>query len=387
VKNDAVNKMHDRLLEITEARRRELRDGRRGCAGRAASGPGRLAAVALVGLFIAAQPAAAEEPRKDASAVAKAPVAESKSARHDELLKQGGLHYTAGRYHVAEAIFLEVWRESRSFDAAVNLGHAEYQLGKMPEAATYFSYALKNWPVLGEPDPVMQKQHHIVKQRFARAKAQLGTLALRVSRPGAEVAIDGKRLEEAPTGTEVFVMPGTHRIEAKLAGYEPAVTTIEVGKNTSSEVALTLKPVEKNTSPEVALTLKPEEPRTSAGKNALIASGAAVSVVMVGVGVGLYVARASQFAKAETLQSEIVKHPGRCYRDPHEKCDALSSTAQTIDELRNWGTAAFITGGVVGAGTLVYSLWPSSKPEVRTGVRVIPVLSDSTGGIEVLGRF
>jgi tetratricopeptide (TPR) repeat protein len=364
--------MHNRLLEITEARRRELRDGRRGCAGRAAGGPGRLAAVALVGLFIAARPAAAEESRKDASAVAKAPVAESNSARHDELLKQGGLHYTAGRYHVAEAIFLEVWRESRSFKAAVNLGHVEYRLGKMPEAATHFAYALKNWPV-GKKDPEKQEQHRIVEQRFAEAKAQLGTLTLRVSRPGAEVAIDGKRLEGSQTGTEVFVMPGKHRIETKLAGYEPAVTTIEVGMNTSRGVAL---------------TLKPEEPRPSDGKNgALIVSGAAVSVVMVGVGAGLFVASASQLAKAETLQNEIVKYPGRCYRDPHEKCDALSSTAQTIDQLRNWGTAALITGGVVGAGTLVYSLWPSSKPEVRTGVRVIPVLSVSTGGIEVLGRF
>lgn len=134
--------------------------------------------------------------------------------------------------------------------------------------------------------------------------------------------------------------------------------------------------------------MKPVEQRTSGGKNgALIVSGAAVSVVMVGVGAGLFVARESQFAKAETLKSEIVKHPSDCYNDPHEKCDALLSTVQTIDQLRNWGTAAIITGGVVGAGTLVYSLWPSSRPQAQTGVRVIPVLSGSTGGIEVLGRF
>jgi hypothetical protein len=256
----------------------------------------------------------------------------------------------------------------------VTLAHVEYKLGKVPEAATHFSYALKNWPV-GNKDPEKQEQFRVVEQRLAEAKAQLGKLTLRLSRPGAEVAIDGKRLEEAPTGTEVFVMPGKHRIEAKLAGYEPAVTTIEVEKNTSREVALTLKPV---------------EPRTSGGKNgAFIASGAAVSVVMVGVGVGLFVASASPGEDIEKLGKEIYNGPTQrdCLSDPNPRCAELSSAIAKSARLRNWGTAAFITGGVVGAGTLVYSLWPSSKPQARTGVRMIPVVSASTGGIEVFGSF
>jgi tetratricopeptide (TPR) repeat protein len=331
--------------------------------------------VALVGLFAAARPAAAEAPRADASAAVKASEAELKNARHEELLKQGGKHYTAKRYHVAETILLEVWRENRTFEAAVNLGHVEYKLGKMPEAATYFSYALKNWPASEAQDLEKQEQRRVVEQRLAEVKAQLGTLTLRVNLPGAEIAIDGKRLEEALTGTEVFVMPGKHRIEAKLAGYEPAVTTTDVGRETSRVVALMLKPVEQ---------------RTIGSKNkALIVSGAAVSVAMVGAGVWLYVASASPLADKESLGKQI--DSGRtkkdCVDDPNPLCAELSSAVAKSDQLRNWGTAALITGGVLGAGTLVYSLWPSSKPEARTGVRVIPVVSGSTGGIEVLGRF
>jgi dsDNA-binding SOS-regulon protein len=323
-----------------------------------------------MGLLVIPLPAVAEEPHEGVSAVAEVSAAELKYRWLNELFDQGTRFYSAGRYHEAETSFLGVWRELRTYDVAANLGHVKYKLGKMLEAATLFSYALENAPLLWRKD-----QRAFVEQRLAEAKAQLGTLILRVSRPGAEVTVDGKRLEEAPTGNEVFVMPGKHRIEAKLAGYEPAVTTIEVEKNTSREVALTLKPV---------------EPRTSGGKNgAFIASGAAVSVVMVGVGVGLFVASASPGEDIEKLGKEIYNGPTQrdCLSDPNPRCAELSSAGAKSDQLRNWGTAAFITGGVVGAGTLVYSLWPSSKPQARTGVRVIPVVSASTGGIEVFGHF
>jgi hypothetical protein len=369
-----MKEMHNQLLGVAIPRARRLRESKRGRAGRVASGPGLLAAVALVSLLVEARPAAAEEPREGASEVVKASADDLKTERLRQLLEQGGVHYQAKRYEEAEVILLQLWSEHQAYNVALNLAHVEYKLGKISEAATHYSYALKKWPV-GKKDPEKQEQRRIVEQRFAEAEAQLGTLTLRVSRPGAEVAIDGKRLEEALTGTEVFVMPGKHRIEAKLAGYEPAVMTIEVGKNTSREVAL---------------TLKPEEPRPSGGKNgAFIVSGAAVSVVMVGVGVGLFVASASPGEDIERLGKEIYNGPTQrdCKSDPNPRCAELTSAGAKSDQLRNWGTAAFITGGVVGAGTLVYSLWPSSKPQARTGVRMIPVVSASTGGIEVFGRF
>ena len=323
-----------------------------------------------MGLLVIPLPAVAEEPHEGVSAVAEVSAAELKYRWLNELFDQGTRFYSAGRYHEAETSFLGVWRELRTYDVAANLGHVKYKLGKMLEAATLFSYALENAPLLWRKD-----QRAFVEQRLAEAKAQLGTLILRVSRPGAEVTVDGKRLEEAPTGNEVFVMPGKHRIEAKLDGYEPAVTTVDVGKETSRVVALILNPVEH---------------RTSGGKNeALIVSGAAVSVAMVGVGVGLYVASASPLADVESLgkQIESASTKGDCLTAPNARCAELSSAGAKSDQLRNWGTAALITGGVVGAGTLVYSLWPSSKPEVRTGVRVLPVASGSTGGVAVLGRF
>jgi hypothetical protein len=302
--------------------------------------------------------------------VTKVSAPDPKTAHLNALIVQGVEHYAAKRYEEAEALFLKVWRDRPSYDVAAKLGHAEYQLGKMPEAATHFSYALKNSPLTWK-----QSQRDFVEKGLAGTKAQLGTLILRVNRLDAEITIDGKPLGEALLGNEAFVTPGKHRIEAKLAGYKPAETTIDVAKDASRVVALELKPVEQ---------------RTSGGKNgALIVSGAAVSVAMVGVGLGLYVASASPLSDVESLgkQVESASAKGDCLTAPNPLCAELSSAGAKSDQLRNWGTAALITGGVVGAGTLVYSLWPSSKPEVRIGVRVLPVASGSTGGVAVLGRF
>ena len=365
-----MKNISNELYRIAVPRTRRLPVDRRGRAARAAGGPGRLAAAtALMGLLLAARPSAAKEPHEGALTVTKASATDPKNAQLNALIVQGVEHYAAKRYKEAEALFLEVWRNRPSYDVAAKLGHAEYQLGKMIEAATHFSYALKNSPLTWK-----QEQRDFVEKGLAGAKAQVGTLILHVNRRDAKITIDGKPLGEALIGNEVFVTPGKHRIEAKLAGDKPAGTTIDVAKDASRVVALTLKPVEQ---------------RASSKNGALIVSGAAVSVAMVGAGVWLYVASASPLADKESLGKQIDSGPTKkdCVDDPNPLCAELSSALAKSDQLRNWGTAALITGGVLGAGTLVYSLWPSSKPEVRTGVRVLPVASGSTGGVAVLGRF
>jgi tetratricopeptide (TPR) repeat protein len=363
--------MHNELMGISVPCARELRQTGRGRAWRAAFGPGRFVAVGLFGLgvLLTAQPAAAEKPREGSAAAVKGQAPEARAAQLDELFKVGVAHYSAKRYQEAEAAFLEVWRERRTFDVAANLGHAEYQLGKLPEAAGHLSYALENWPMVGKPGP-----RELAARRLAEAKGQLGTLVVRVSRPEAEIAIDGKRVGEARVGNEVFVMPGKHRVEAKLAGYEPAATTLEVGKGTSRKVALALRPVEQD----------------SGGKNlAVIVSGAAVSLAAVGTGVGSWLAGEGKRDQAEEIARTIPD--GGCDRSLgkplNAKCDELKSALQASDTLKNVGIVFLMTGSAVGVATIVYGLWPASKQERQQGIRFAPVVTGSSGGLYVTGTF
>ena len=89
-------------------------------------------------------------------------------------------------------------------------------------------------------------------------RGQLGHVEVTLSPAGATLRIDG---EDQPAGARKIALgPGTHRLEARLAGHLPAAETISLESGSTARATLTLKP---ESGPEHADPGAPSAPSAS----------------------------------------------------------------------------------------------------------------------------
>ena len=303
---------------------------------------------------------------------------QSAAARAATLFQRGNELYINERWAEAEAAYQEAWELRKAYDIAAHLGHTELRLGKPREAAAHLSYALRSWPTMANP-----KQREMAEKRLAEARREVGALELRVSTAGAEVSVDGRPVGVAPIAHEIFVDPGEHTVSATLEGYEPASRRVVTAKGAKSEVELPLRPIPVKTSTP--------EPRKS---KPLLIIGTGLSVALLGTGTGFFVA--SQVRKADfesareaelSLGGGIVTCKAAGEAGPPKGCADMKDAMSENHLFLTIGTPLLAVGAAAGVATLVYALWPSSKPEPRSGLRVQPVITASDGGVRITGLF
>jgi hypothetical protein len=342
------------------------------------------------------------------AAQAKAPDETAPSAdaikRAEALFNQGVRLYSRTDWRGAEAAFRAAWALNPTFDVAYNLGSAEYQLKKYPEAAEHLAYALRHFPLIG----AVASLRTTAQQRLRDAQAMIGTLTVTVSVSGAEVLVDGKPVGKAPLEGELFVAPGKHRVEARLAGYETASRQLQAWKGSAETVALVLpasRPPVNATPPEVA---NPAQQPAGRSKRPMLAKGsrapieppaeprsAVPAIVLGGVAVaglagGITFTVMSNRARSEShrLQSQIDAAGARCGADADPAtCRELSDALSRTDTFRSLAVGGFIGAGAGAIAATTYLLWPASRAGVSGGVRFAPVASPGGGGIVALGSF
>jgi hypothetical protein len=293
------------------------------------------------------------------------------TARSVELYGKGNKLYDEGKLAEAEAAYQAAWDLRKSFDLAGNLGDVELKLGQYRDAAEHFSYALKEFPAGGKP----AVREELVR-RFEEARKQVGSVKIGTSVGGAKIVVDGRDVGQAPLPEAVFVDPGTRVIEAKLEGYDDALATVNV---------------EKGSSQEVSLMLVPKAGGVGKGKSiAVIAVGAGLGAAALGTGIGLMVAAGSKKTEAITLRDSF-KIDAPCNKgNPQyvgdKACGDLLDKLKTKDTFQNVAVGAFVVGGVLAVGTVVYALLPAKK-STTVGVQVLPAVSPSFAGVSAAGHF
>ncbi|WP_437292269.1 PEGA domain-containing protein [Sorangium sp. So ce406] len=327
--------------------------------------------------------------------------------RADAFYRRGLRLYSDKKYVEAEKELESAWELNPTFDVAYNLGNTKYQLKKHREAATYLSFALRNWPLV----KTVAKLKPTAEQRFAESRAQVGAVAVTVGVAGAEVLVDGKAVGRAPLGGEVFVEPGEHEVEARQAGYAPASQKVTVAKGGAVEVKLALA-LAKSEGPTAAGRTPvgggsgtgagaggpvagqppagPVGPQPVPEKRSwvpVIALGAA-SAVGLGVGIGMTVAGSNASGDAHTQSAAIIQAGAQCVRPEASwvgPCEQVRSNASRADTLGNVARVAFIGAGVLAIGAATYALWPKSK---RTeSIVALPVVHSDGAGLAMMGAW
>jgi hypothetical protein len=302
-----------------------------------------------------------------------AQTAASAADQATEYFQNGSALYKQSKFTEAEVQFQKAWDARKSFDVAANLGDCEIEIGQNREAAEHLAYAVREFPLSGKP-----ALRDRLQQRFALARTRVGALKVRVSVPGAEVAVDDRVIGNAPLEDEVFVEPGAHAVTARLGEYETGRASVEVGKGASQEVTVVL--VKRDTT--VIFVKKPLWP-------VIVAGGA--TVVALGVGTGLTVAANGKGADRATLLGGVgttgCAQPSSANKT---NCATLLSTAQSQSMLRNGAMGAFVAGGALALVTGGLAVWTLSKrPAPRNGMRfqVAPALGATERGVVVSGTW
>lgn len=332
--------------------------------------------------------AAATTPRVAAAQ----PVAPPSSTATPESAQLAKAHFDEGvklllayKFAEAEAELEAAWALSWTTDVAFNLGNAEYGQGKYRQgkywqgkyrdAAEHYSFALRKWPEANTA------QRTKAQERLAESRMYVGALTVTVNAADAEVLVDGVSVGKAPLPGEVFVEPGPHTVEAKLGGYviakEPI--TIEKGGKMTVDLRRTAAPL------KVADDLRGE----GGPSKGLIIAGITSSGVAVTGGAVLAIVSNLIAADADAQTVALRQRGGvnPCVNAAwRAECADIDRKNKLSDALGDWSLWSFVAGGVLGAGTVIFTL-AAPKSETPTKARVLPVVAHGGGGLVLVGEW
>ncbi|MBK9261800.1 MAG: PEGA domain-containing protein [Polyangiaceae bacterium] len=293
------------------------------------------------------------------------------TARAKELYEMGNKLYDEQKWAEAEAAYQSAWNLRQSHDLAGNLGAVEMQLGQYRDAAEHLSYAYDGFPAGGKPEV-----RAALAKSIEEAKQHIGVLRIKTNVIGARLYVDGKLVGQSPLEKGVFVDVGQRVIEGRMDGHDDVLRTVVVAKGSTQDLDL---------------QLVPKVGGASAGGNAkrtvIIAVGAGLAAAGLGVGIGFWAAGSGKTSDAEGIRGGL--KVGDCPGTTPEiiaKCTSLKSTLEDHDTYVNVGTGMFVTGLILGAGTVGYAVMTRKKSSTM-GFEMTPVVAPTFAGVSLSGRF
>jgi hypothetical protein len=303
----------------------------------------------------------------------------SLATQADELFERGKVAFEQGDFALAAHAYQKAWELAQSYDIAANLGQAELELGWFREAAEHLTFALRNLPL-----SVAAETREQIRDMLARAKQEVASLNLHVEPAGAEVTVDGRTVGTAPLGAELFVEPGTHTVQVRLEGHEPAHQQV---------LMLVLEPLPEQAAAPAAGEPIPSPPRAEAiqpdasGPSLIpvvVAAGVGIAGLATGVGceLGAAAKRSDRDERLSRLGAESACAAGTPFDSECAAIDDLDSEATTLHTV---AVVGFATAGVATAAMLTYLLWP--RPATEQGLSVAPMTAARGGMVSLRGVF
>lgn len=282
----------------------------------------------------------------------------------------------AGRWEEALIVYERLWNERHTYDVALLLGQAEYNLKRYRAAAEHLSYGLKYLPASGSPQ-VAERSRQILDL----CKEEVGTLDLQIKNKGAEVLVDGEVIAEAPLVAPVFVNPGEHRFEVRLAGHAPVTFAMALAANQSKSRSVELKPLvppqARPAEPPPATTVisgPPAPPESHASWTPVIVGGI-VTLAGLSSGVAFEFARQAADDRATKVREGLItklqsKNP--CHDPAKEavsECNRILDGLQDYDRYGRVELVSFIVSGaaLIGTGAYFFLARPDQASPARSG--------------------
>jgi hypothetical protein len=292
----------------------------------------------------------------------------------DAALQQAAKLEKAGKTADAHAKLDEAWAMGHRWDVAAALGMNEKKSGDFAHSAQHLEYAIRFFP-----DSVKQDARQAYIDAFTEVRSKVAALRLRLLPDASGVRIDGDTPESLGIDYDVFVMPGSHRVEMPnhasqildtkadasytLTAEDPGVMARAPGDETARPAG-SPAPAHSSRSPVPAVLL------------GIVAAGGA------GVGIGFTVVAQKKSDDATDIAASATCASRDVSGAPSARCVAQGSSAVSDhNTFQAVGIAGFVGCGLALGGTLMYALWPSSDARVQAAIDPV-----DGGGYLAVGR-
>ncbi|HVY25472.1 MAG TPA: hypothetical protein VHB79_02935, partial [Polyangiaceae bacterium] len=151
--------------------------------------------------------------------------------RRRTLYQQGKEAIKAQHWADAKSRLTDAWTIRPSYDVALSLSQAEFNLEQYDESARHLAYYFKNVSAKENENNLAN-----AKQAFEAVKAKVGAVEVTAPR-GADILVDGKLIGTAPLEANTFVKPGKRIVEARL-GQAKAQQELQAVAGQEQQVAL-----------------------------------------------------------------------------------------------------------------------------------------------------
>lgn len=348
------------------------------------------------------------------------------------------------KYEQARASFLQAYALKKHPDVLLNLAQAELLSNHPMEAAQHFKEFLRD--TANEKHP---KRPEAAKG-LEESRMRLGRIQITVDQPDAEVFLDGKKVGMSPLAEAFEVTPGQHAVEAKKGGKSAAqnvsapeakitIVSLSIGGTSPPPVvtapppATTEPPPATSTTAPPAPTSRPDEgPRPDntaslstdnlsggrepfmrwAARSPVAYTGAGLTLVGLGLGIGFAIAANNAQNNADSLTSKIkttaakdesLLAQGRSTNpcaspiptgnagDYSKACSNLRTNIDAADTNRKVMTTGIVVG-VIGIGTIVGGYFLTAK-RTDTGAlqpprfMLAPTFGPDGAGLGAVGQF
>ncbi|XYH94038.1 hypothetical protein ACMHYB_40240 [Sorangium sp. So ce1128] len=310
--------------------------------------------------------------------------AESRSGA-EEAFARGERARRARRWEEAEVSYRAAWEAEPRPEFAGELGLCELALGRFRDAAEHLREALLY------PETLAAAPRRRFSEGLARAEREVSSATVAVSRPEAEVFIDGRRIGRGQATYFVYLDPGRHEARGRLDGYVEDTYPFEAQRGRASMIGLHLEAKPPPAAAPVAPVPAAAAPAAPSGPSAgtvFRIGGIALAAAGIALGTGFSVAAAVRGGEAEAQAARIHQRNGaaaclsKAYAEP---CGVLLEMNDARDTLKAAAWGSFIGAGVVGAVALSSLLW-APEPGKRA-VRAAPLAAHHGGGVIFSGSW
>src|SRR3954466_3716028 len=109
-----------------------------------------------------------------------------------KLLAEGNKAFKAGKFADAEKAYEQAFTLKKVHDIAGNLAMSEFAQGKTRDAAEHLAFALRLFPLTGEPT-----QREQMQKTYDQCRGSVGSVRVSVNVKDAQVYVDGNLVGEA----------------------------------------------------------------------------------------------------------------------------------------------------------------------------------------------
>jgi len=361
-----------------------------------------------------------------------------------ERFKEGVAYFDKKDFAKARVAFLQAYALKKHPAVLLNLAQSELRSSHEADAAKHFSQYLR------EHKEATDAERQSAETGLSAAKALVGEADLDVDTIGAEIYVDGDLEGSTPLAGPIFLMPGTHEIQARKNGESTSGSVTAVaGQATSLSLKLSGRPSARSSSAAQPATSEietsTEEPtsdststkRQAFGSWLVSKPGAIVGASIAGaglIGAGAFaIASKVSYDAADSIAEGISSHAvdvdmkttgssGACVNPANwlanqtaplpdgsprfadqaavqaraqeykDNCNKYSHDLKLGDRYKKVAFVSLAVGGAAAVGTLIYYFVDTagSKRASRDSDRrivLLPIVQGGFAGGLVAGRF